>query len=158
MSEPKREARRKKIVEQIKNGGATPTPDEVGCSRMTLWRDLKALQEQAVLTLDAEGLKAIKQQQYQVQLRMKQALLEGVLDPTTITAWNKVRESIARLLGLNAESRAVVAHVTGIDAQVGGMYVEFNKLVGRKKKSWDAIVAFIESCPDDEEEPLCLNP
>jgi hypothetical protein len=156
MNERKRDSRRKKILDTMKKG-EVPTPDSLEVSRVTLWRDLKALQEQAVLSLDTEGLKAIKQQQYQVQLRMEQALLEGVLDPQTIMAWNKVRESIARLLGLNAESRAVVAHVTGIDAQVGGMYVEFNKLVGRKKKSWDAIVAFIESCPDDEEgETLCL--
>jgi hypothetical protein len=111
MNEAKQKSRHKKIIDTMK-AGEVPTPESLDVSRVTLWRDLKALQEQAVLTLDTEGLKAIKQQQYQVQLRMEQALLEGVLDPQTIMAWNKVRESIAKLLGLNAESRAVVAHVT----------------------------------------------
>ncbi len=110
-NEPKREARRKKIIDTMK-AGEVPTPEALQVSRATLWRDLKALQEQAVLTLDTEGLKAITQQQYQVQLKMEEALLQGVLDPATVIAWNKVRESIAKLLGLNAPSRSIQAHIS----------------------------------------------
>jgi hypothetical protein len=110
MNEAKQKSRHKKIIDTMK-AGDVPTPEALDVSRTTLWRDLKALQEQAVLSLDTEGLKAIKQQQYQVQLRMEQALLEGVLDPATVTAWNKVRESIAKLLGLNAPARSESVNV-----------------------------------------------
>jgi len=112
-NEPTRDARRAQIAEGVKAGKTVKEiAEELQVSRITLWRDLKALQEQAVLTLDTEGLKAIKAQQYAVQLKMEEALLQGVLDPATVTAWNKVREPIAKLLGLNAESRSVVAHVS----------------------------------------------
>ena len=63
----------------------------------------------------------------------------------------------SELFGLNAPSKTITARIDVPNPAVQRAYVEFNKLVCRKMKSWDEIVAFIESCPDDEEEEtLCL--
>jgi hypothetical protein len=157
VKEPKREARRKKVVERIKTVGARPTPEEVGCSRMTLWRDLTALEQQGQLAITERDRKEMVIAQYEVLLRMEKAAIEGELPPEVVNSWNKVRESIAKLLGLNAATKTITARIDVPNAAVQGAYVEFNKLVCRKMKSWDKIAAFIASCPDDEEgETLCL--
>jgi phage terminase small subunit len=126
MREPKRDARRKKIVEQVKATGAKPTPEEVGCSRMTLWRDLTALQQQGDLKITDRDKTEMVAAQYEVYLRMEEALIQGTLEPEIITAWTRVRESIAKLLGLNAPSRSESLNVNvDTDPQKLGPYQWF---------------------------------
>jgi len=84
----------------------------------------------------------------------------GLLPPSWFDRVHSLLETRIKLRGTAAPSKHLHATVKGIDPEVGGMYVEFNKRVGRKRKSWAGIVAFIESCPDatEEERKLCLNP
>lgn len=157
MKEPKREARRKKIVELVKTNGTKPSPEELGVCRKTLYNDTIALEAQGQLAITEQDRREMVTAQYEVLLRMEKAAIEGTLDPDVINAWNRVRESIAKLLGLNAPQKTITARIDVPNAAVQGAYVEFNKLVCRKMKSWDKIAAFIASCPDDEEgETLCL--
>jgi hypothetical protein len=64
--------------------------------------------------------------QYEVLLKMERAAVEGTLDPDVINAWNRVRESIARLLGLNAPVRSEAVNVNvEADPQKLGPYQWF---------------------------------
>jgi hypothetical protein len=111
MKEPIREARRKKIVELVKADGTKPTPEELGVCRKTLYNDFTALEAQGRLAITEQDRRQMVNAQYEVLLRMEKAAIEGTLDPDVINAWNRVRESIAKLLGLNAPSKSVTALV-----------------------------------------------
>lgn len=126
MKEPKRDARRKKIVEQVKATGTKPSPEAVGTSRTTLWRDLTALQQQGELKITDRDKTEMIAAQYEVYLRMEEALIQGTLDPEIINSWSRVRESIAKLLGLNAPSRSESLNVNvDADPQKLGPYQWF---------------------------------
>jgi hypothetical protein len=111
MKEPKREARRKKLVELVKADGTKPTPEELGVCRKTLYNDFTALDSQGQLAITEQDRRQMVNAQYEVLLRMEKAAIEGTLDPDVINTWNRVRESIAKLLGLNAPAKTVTAHV-----------------------------------------------
>jgi hypothetical protein len=124
--QPKREARRKKITEIIKDTGTKPTPEVIGVSRATLWRDLTALESQGQLAISEQDRREMVKAQYEVLLKMERAAVEGTLDPDVINAWNRVRESIARLLGLNAPVRSEAVNVNvEADPQKLGPYQWF---------------------------------
>jgi predicted RNA-binding protein YlqC (UPF0109 family) len=92
-----------------------------------------------------------------VDLGIKQyaATHAGEIPPDVANACTNILRAIGKWTGAEV-NRSVTTHVSTSTNEVKGMFVEFNKLVGRKRKSWDAIRTFIESCPDDEEVTLCL--
>jgi hypothetical protein len=92
--------------------------------RITLWRDVKALKVHWQAT-NAEAFGELRKSQLSVLERIEQSLLEGSLDAETGRAWLSVRSEISKLLGLNAENRSIVAHVTS----------DSNPLIQRFKKS-----------------------
>jgi hypothetical protein len=157
MGEPKKEATTKQIIAEVEAG--TPVgqiAEKLGIDRTTVWRHLVEL-EPRFIEQNLENLSAVKTQQVQAHVAIIRGLLAGDIEAATGTSIRGHMDSIANILGLNATKRAVVAHISASTDQSKGMFVEFNRLVARKFQSWDKIVAFIRSCPDDpEDEPPYL--
>jgi DNA-binding Lrp family transcriptional regulator len=84
---------------------------ELGVSRVTLWRDIKKLTLQ-FSDASREAFQQYKQAHLNVLQKMAHAVLEEKVSPDVAGEFRKYQQDIAKLLGLNAESRSVVAHVT----------------------------------------------
>jgi hypothetical protein len=148
MNEPKRNARRKKIVEKVKNSGQIPTAAEMEVSRMTLWRDLTALEQQGQLAITNDDRREMIASQYQILQRMERALIEGTLDAEIINAWNRVRESIAKLLGLNAPTKSVHANVN-VNPEHSQEFLEYRAAVAHLNDEQKAdVLRYAKSLPN----------
>jgi hypothetical protein len=148
MAEPKKQATTKQVIAEVEAG--TPVSqiaEKLGIDRTTVWRHLVEL-EPRFIEQNLENLSEVKKQQVGAHVAIIRGLLAGDIEAATGTSIRGHMDSIANILGLNSPKRAVVAHVSSNDLSKG-LYVEFNRLTARKLKSWDKIVAFIKSCPDD---------
>ncbi|MBZ5687214.1 MAG: helix-turn-helix domain-containing protein [Acidobacteriia bacterium] len=124
-SKAERAERQAKALELMKTGATQESIAEVlGVSRMTFWRDLQAIEARYVEG-SQEDVAAFKQSQYEALIRIESATAEGSIEPDVANALVRVRDSVARLLGLNAPERKVVGHV---DADIDPA-----KLVGYRK-------------------------
>jgi hypothetical protein len=110
MSEPKREARRRAIVEAVKEGQPV-TPETIGVSRMTLWRDLKSL-DALFLAENSTEVRELKKRVGQALLENADNVLTGEIKPDVATAWRGIMSDFSELFGLNAPSRSIQAHVS----------------------------------------------
>jgi hypothetical protein len=156
-SEDTRTKRAKRVIE-LAQAGATKQEiaTDIGVSRVTLWRYLQALDVQFVES-NRDAIAELKKKVASEVAQQADNVLSGELNPRAALAWNGLISTFNKMLGLNAAIKTITARIDVPNAAVQGAYVEFNKLVCRKMKSWDKIAAFIESCPDDEEgETLCL--
>ena len=85
-------------------------------SRQTFWRDLQAIEARYV-----EGSKddvaTFKKNQYDALIRIESATAEGSIPPDVANALTRIRDSVAKLLGLNAPERSLHANVN-IEQQV----------------------------------------
>jgi hypothetical protein len=156
-NEPNRAARRRRIVERVKSG---ETRKEImqkeKISRVTLWSDLKAL-DSLFLSENSTEIKELKRRVGRALLESAENVLSGDLAPDMANAWRAIMSDFSELFGLNAPQKHLTARIDATTDQSKGMFVEFNRLVARKFQSWDKIVAFIRSCPDDpEDEPPYL--
>jgi hypothetical protein len=97
--------------------------DLIGVSRTTLWRDLQAL-EVSFVEGSADDVKAFKQAQYRALMLIEQAIANGAVPPEVGNALTRVRDSVARLLGLNAPERRITAHVDASNTQVQYRFLE----------------------------------
>jgi DNA-binding Lrp family transcriptional regulator len=116
MKEPQRDARQVQIVEELKNG--TPKneiADKLQISRVTLWRDLRDLQEKALLVIAPSDLTEIKAAQLKVFELIERNLIEGTIPTDVAREWRGIRSEISQLLGLNAPSKHISAHVSAPD-------------------------------------------
>lgn len=98
---------------------------ELGVSRITLWRDIKKLTLQ-FSDASREAFQEYRQAHLKVLQRMAHAVLEQKVSPDVAGEFRKYQQDIAKLLGLNAEARSVVAHVSAtIDPAQMGLYNRF---------------------------------
>jgi DNA-binding Lrp family transcriptional regulator len=106
------EQRRTELAKRLSNGerrGALAK--ELGVSRMTLHRDIRAL----TANFQADNRSAFaeyREAHLKVLQRMAHAVLEEKVSPDVAGEFRKYQQDIAKLLGLNAESRSVVAHIS----------------------------------------------
>lgn len=148
-NQPKREARRRQVVEEIKNG--TPRGElgeKLQVSRWTLWRDLTALEQQGQLAITNEDRREMVAAQYTVLQRMERALIDGTLDADIINAWNRVRESIAKLLGLNAPTKSISATVN-VNPEHSQEFLEYRAAVAHLNDEQKAdVLRYARSLPN----------
>ncbi len=84
---------------------------EVGVSRMTLWRDLHALDAKFGAE-NSERVRELKAKVGEALLKAADEVWQGAVPAEVANAWRAIVADFSKLLGLNAESRAVVAHVS----------------------------------------------
>jgi HTH domain len=141
MKEPQRDARQVQIVEELKNG--TPKheiADKLQISRATLWRDLRDLQEKALLVIAPSDLTEIKAAQLKVFELIERNLIEGTIPTDVAREWRGIRSEISQLLGLNAPSRSIQAHVS---ANLTGRDLRLRKVTyDLDEDQFDSVVAF----------------
>lgn len=127
-SKAERAERQSKALELMKTG---ETQDAIaallGISRTTFWRDLQTIEARYVAG-SAEDVAAFKKSQYEALIRIESATAEGSIDPDVANALVRVRDSVARLLGLNAPTRSVTATINA-DAEAIGPYRKFVQAV-----------------------------
>ncbi|MGA9158289.1 MAG: helix-turn-helix domain-containing protein [Candidatus Sulfotelmatobacter sp.] len=116
-SKAERAERQARALQLMKEGGTQEAIAELlGISRTTFWRDLQAIEARYV-----EGSKddvaAFKKNQYDALIRIESATAEGSIPPDVANALTRIRDSVARLLGLNAPERSLHANVN-IEQQV----------------------------------------
>lgn len=116
-SKAERAERQARALQLMKEGGTQEAIAELlGISRTTFWRDLQAIEARYV-----EGSKddvaAFKKNQYDALIRIESATAEGSIPPDVANALTRIRDSVAKLLGLNAPERSLHANVN-IEQQV----------------------------------------
>jgi HTH domain len=125
-NQPKRDARRRQIVEEIKNG--TPKgeiAEKLQVSRWTLWRDLTALDDLFVMENSAE-IKELKRRVARALLESADNVLTGDLAPDKANAWRAIMSDFSELFGLNAPRRTESVNVNvEADPQKLGPYQWF---------------------------------
>jgi DNA-binding Lrp family transcriptional regulator len=124
-SKAERAARQSKALELMKTGATQEAIAELlGVSRTTFWRDLQAIEARFVQG-SVEDVKQFKQAQYDALIRIESATAEGSIEPDVANALVRVRDSVAKLLGLNAPSKSIVGHVSG--PQLDTLYLEIRQ-------------------------------
>ena len=114
-----RAARQKKALELMKENPSAPQEaiaELLGVSRTTFWRDLQAIEARYVEG-SKEDVASFKKSQYDALMRIESATAEGSIEPEVANALVRVRDSVARLLGLNAPTKSISANVN-VDQQV----------------------------------------
>jgi hypothetical protein len=110
-SKAERAERQSKALELMKTG---ETQDAIaallGISRTTFWRDLQTIEARYVEG-SQEDVAAFKKSQYEALIRIESATAEGSIEPEVANALVRVRDSVARLLGLNAPIKSIQANV-----------------------------------------------
>lgn len=151
-SKAQRAERQAKALELMKTGATQEAIAELlGISRMTFWRDLQAIEARYVEG-SKEDVATFKKSQYEALIRIESATAEGSIDPDVANALVRVRDSVARLLGLNAPERKVVGHINvDVDPATMGMYDRFLHSFSRlTQQQKDSVWIFIESLPIEE--------
>jgi DNA-binding Lrp family transcriptional regulator len=121
-SKAERAERQARALELMKTGETQETIAEIlGVSRTTFWRDLQAIEARYVEG-SKEDIAAFKKSQYEALIRIESATAEGSIEPEVANALVRVRDSVARLLGLNAPTKSIVGHVSG--PQLDSLYLE----------------------------------
>jgi len=103
------ELRREQVIEKLKTADhqtLTQLAEDLGVSRATLWRDLQAIEARFVAG-SAEDVKQFKEAQYHALLKIEEATVKGTIEPDVANALTRIRESVAKLLGLNAPTKSV---------------------------------------------------
>jgi hypothetical protein len=121
----KAEARRSKLVAAPADATVQTLAGELSVSKRTIFRDLQTMRQQ----LNAQNLTEYEQRRNAHEQEL-QLMLDHLLQSDELTdaelgkLFRDYKADIAKLRGLNAESRAVVAHVS---TNVDKAYLEFKK-------------------------------
>ena len=110
-SKVERVTRQVRAIELLKSGDTQEAIAALlGISRTTFWRDLQAIEARFVAGTDAD-VRQFKQAQYQALMKIESATAQGTIEPDVANALTRVRDSVAKLLGLNAPTKSISAHV-----------------------------------------------
>jgi DNA-binding Lrp family transcriptional regulator len=124
-SKAARAERQARALELMKTGATQEAIAEfLGVSRMTFWRDLQAIEARYVEG-SQEDVAAFKKSQYEALIRIESATAEGSIEPEVANALVRVRDSVARLLGLNAPTKSIHATVNG--PQLDALYLDIRQ-------------------------------
>jgi Homeodomain-like domain len=125
-SKAEREERRARALQLMKDGkNQSQIAEELRVSRQTFWRDLQAIEARYVAG-SSEDVKQFKEAQYQALIKIEEATAQGTIEPEVANALTRIRESVAKLLGLNAPTKSVVAH-TSPSHDI--LYMKFRKAI-----------------------------
>jgi|HubBroStandDraft_5_1064220.scaffolds.fasta_scaffold491829_1 hypothetical protein len=141
-SQAVRDDRQKRIAEELARGTSRRDIQEKLQikSRVTLWRSIRDLQRRSLLTLDPNDLRTAREAQGKILMKIEESLVSGKLPPEVVTAWVKLRESMARLFGLNAESRSLHLHAS---ANTDALWLRFKKAIsGLTDDQLESVFAF----------------
>ena len=143
------EARRAAIAHDLAATGTLPGTKEeyadlVGISRATLWRDLQALEVRFVEGSEAD-VRQFKAAQLAALLRIESAIADGSIPSDVGNALVRVRDSVARLLGLNEPERKLVGHVN-VD-NTGRFHQTVVACAGLDDEQYAEVLAFARSLP-----------
>jgi DNA-binding CsgD family transcriptional regulator len=107
--------RQQKIIDMLNQGmSQVQIAEELNVDRITVWRNLSELRK-TLSVKNAEELAEYRNAQLAVLELIEEALLLNKIDATTAGEWRKIRAEVAKLLGLNAPSRSLIAHVNSKD-------------------------------------------
>jgi hypothetical protein len=141
------EARRAEVAAAVTGDDQVGIADlaaTLGVSRQTLWRDLQAIEARYV-----EGSKddvaAFKKSQYDALIRIESATAEGSIEPDVANALVRIRDSVARLLGLNAPEKRITAHVDASTTQVQYRFLEHSH--GLTADQIEQVFRFMDALP-----------
>jgi hypothetical protein len=125
-SKATRAERRARALELIKDGKSMGAiAEELRVSRQTFWRDLQAIEAHYVAG-STEDVKQFKEAQYRALIKIEEATAKGTIAPDVANALTRIRDSVAKLLGLNAPTKAIVGHVSG---NQDVLYLKFKKAI-----------------------------
>jgi hypothetical protein len=119
---------------------------ELGISRMTFWRDLQAI-EARYINGSVEDVKQFKAAQLAALMRLEEATIKGEVDPTTAQALIRIRDSVAKLLGLNAETRHLRMNVNATSNPTGRAYQIAPFLHGLDDEQFADVCNYAKSLP-----------
>jgi hypothetical protein len=126
-SKAERAERQARALELMKEGETQGAIAQLlGVSRTTFWRDIQAIEARYVAG-SADDVATFKKAQYDALIRIESATAEGSIDPDVANALVRVRDSVARLLGLNAPTKSIVGHVNG--PQLDALYLEIRQVL-----------------------------
>ena len=104
--------RRAKVIEKANEGKTQlQIAAEVGASLRTIGRDFEALAADFQNATSSRNLEFRRAQLKAFEL-IERSLVEGLIDSETANAWRGIRSEISKLLGLNAPSTSITAHVS----------------------------------------------
>ena len=139
------EARSEAVLEELKQGKSQAAiAQTLGVHRNTICRDLKALTKKLSTANLAEHEARVAAQEAVLEL-IEQSLIEEQVSPEVANAWRAVRSDIAKLRGLNAENRSVIAHVSS-NSDV--LFLKFKAAVnGLTDAEIEVAFAYLEKLP-----------
>jgi len=144
-----RAARRAKALELLNAGvDRTAIREELNISRTTFWRDLQAI-EARYIDGSVEDVKKFKAAQLAALMRLEEATIKGEVDPTTAQALIRIRDSVAKLLGLNAETKHLRVNVNASANQTGRFHKFVTHVAGLSDAQLDEVFRFADSLPRD---------
>jgi biotin operon repressor len=117
-----RQARALQLLKEGKTQAAIA--EELRISRQTFWRDLQAIEAHYVAGADAD-IKQFKEAQYRALMKLEEATAKGIIPPDVTNALTRIRDSVAKLLGLNAPIKSVSVSVNGADPKTLPLYRRF---------------------------------
>ena len=152
MGEPNREARRRRIMERVKQGETRKQIIEnEKISRVTLWSDLKAL-DTLFLAENSDEIKELKRRVAQSLIESANNVLTGELRPEQANAWRAIMSDFSKLLGLNAPT--VVGHVTADAADLPRYRVILNAFTGLSEEQENEVLEIARKMPRYYDNPL----
>jgi hypothetical protein len=103
--------RQKKAVDLAKAGfSQKDIAGELGVDRVTIYRNLKELTEK-FQTENSAAFEEFKRAQLEVFELMERSLIEGKVSVDVAREWRGIRSEISSLLGLNAPTKSITAHI-----------------------------------------------
>lgn len=132
-----RQARALQLMKEGKTQAAIA--EELRISRQTFWRDLQAIEAHYVSGADAD-IQQFKEAQYRALMKLEEATAKGVISPDVTNALTRIRDSVAKLLGLNAPTKSVSMSV---NPETSPLFLKFKAAVdGLTEAQIESVLAY----------------
>jgi hypothetical protein len=141
----KTEARREKVAEVLASPGKRTRiqiAEEVGTNLAAVKRDLAVLATRFKDSADGVFAEA-KAQQLAIFELMEESLISGQAEPDVVNSWRQIRESISKLLGLDAPTKHLTARVDGTDLRFKAA------IAGLSEAQMEEVYLFAQRLPRD---------
>jgi len=118
--------------------------EELGVSRWTVMRDLKALRTRYVAG-SKEDIQAFRQAQYDALMALEDGILSGAIPADVGNTLLRVRGEVAKLFGLNEPERKITAHIDATNTTVQYRFLEHSH--GLTAEQVEEVFKFMDSLP-----------